>query len=265
MLLGLGEGHELRAAPGSGCVSGPPAWRLAPRRAPRCAGARGQRPSLGGTLDGVTELLVCHLGQVEYSEAVALQERIRAARPRRRAARTCCCCSSTRRSTRAAGARTRPSCRWARTGTARRASTSSKTDRGGKLTYHGPGQLVGYPIMRIDDVVAYLRTMEEAIVAALAEEGIAAGPREGLTGVWVRGPQDRLDRRPRLARRDDPRLRDQRRQRPAAVRVGRAVRARGRTHDLGDQGDRPGRAPRLLPPPHGARVLREPSGAASGS
>jgi lipoate-protein ligase B len=59
------------------------------------------------------------------------------------------------------------------------------TDRGGKLTYHGPGQLVGYPIMRIDDVVAYLRTMEDAIVAALAEEGIAAGPREGLTGVWV--------------------------------------------------------------------------------
>ena len=60
-----------------------------------------------------------------------------------------------------------------------------QTDRGGKLTYHGPGQLVGYPIMRIHDVVAYLRTMEEAIVAALAEEGIAAGPREGLTGVWV--------------------------------------------------------------------------------
>jgi lipoyl(octanoyl) transferase len=60
-----------------------------------------------------------------------------------------------------------------------------QTDRGGKLTYHGPGQLVGYPIMRIDDVVAYLRTMEGAIVSALAEEGITAGPREGLTGVWV--------------------------------------------------------------------------------
>ena len=60
-----------------------------------------------------------------------------------------------------------------------------ETDRGGQVTYHGPGQLVGYPIMPITDVVAYLRTMEEAIVAALAEEGIAAGPREGLTGVWV--------------------------------------------------------------------------------
>ena len=60
-----------------------------------------------------------------------------------------------------------------------------QTDRGGKLTYHGPGQLVGYPILPVTDVVAYLRTMEEAIIAALAEEGIEAGPREGLTGVWV--------------------------------------------------------------------------------
>ncbi len=58
-------------------------------------------------------------------------------------------------------------------------------DRGGKLTYHGPGQLVGYPIVRIDDVVAYLRTMEAAIIAVLAEEGVEARMREGLTGVWV--------------------------------------------------------------------------------
>jgi lipoyl(octanoyl) transferase len=59
------------------------------------------------------------------------------------------------------------------------------TDRGGRLTYHGPGQPVGYPIVRITDVVAYLRQLERAIVAALAGEGIDAGPREGLTGVWV--------------------------------------------------------------------------------
>ena len=61
-----------------------------------------------------------------------------------------------------------------------------KTDRGGKLTYHGPGPARRLPDhARSTDVVAYLRTMEEAIVAALAEEGIDAGPREGLTGVWV--------------------------------------------------------------------------------
>jgi lipoyl(octanoyl) transferase len=58
-------------------------------------------------------------------------------------------------------------------------------DRGGRVTYHGPGQLVGYPIMGITDVVAYLRTMEDAIIAALGDEDIKAGVREGLTGVWV--------------------------------------------------------------------------------
>jgi lipoate-protein ligase B len=64
-----------------------------------------------------------------------------------------------------------------------------RTPRGGKLTYHGPGQLVGYPIMRAGDVVAYVRAMERAIVAALGEEGIAGRGRDhegaAYTGVWV--------------------------------------------------------------------------------
>src|SRR5262249_11468385 len=51
------------------------------------------------------------------------------------------------------------------------------TDRGGRVTYHGPGQLVGYPIMRIDDIGAYLRAMEAAIVSALAQEGVQARSR----------------------------------------------------------------------------------------
>ncbi|HVL95830.1 MAG TPA: lipoyl(octanoyl) transferase LipB [Solirubrobacteraceae bacterium] len=62
-----------------------------------------------------------------------------------------------------------------------------KTDRGGKLTYHGPGQLVGYPIVHVDDVLAYVRALERAMISALAEEGIAGHTREGadFTGVWV--------------------------------------------------------------------------------
>src|SRR5436190_985821 len=60
-----------------------------------------------------------------------------------------------------------------------------ETDRGGRVTYHGPGQLVGYPIMETADVPEYVRTMEAAIVAALSEEGIAAEVRDGLTGVWA--------------------------------------------------------------------------------
>jgi lipoyl(octanoyl) transferase len=63
------------------------------------------------------------------------------------------------------------------------------TDRGGRVTYHGPGQLVGYPIMRVTDIGVHLRTMEKVIVAALAEYGIEARSRceEGIdyTGVWV--------------------------------------------------------------------------------
>lgn len=66
------------------------------------------------------------------------------------------------------------------------------TDRGGRVTYHGPGQLVGYAIMRVSDIGRHLRTMEDAIVQALALEGIEARSRcaEGpdYTGVWV---QDR--------------------------------------------------------------------------
>ncbi|MFL5868729.1 MAG: lipoyl(octanoyl) transferase LipB [Thermoleophilaceae bacterium] len=61
----------------------------------------------------------------------------------------------------------------------------AETDRGGRVTYHGPGQLVGYPIVAINDVPAYVRTMEGAIVAALAEEGVEAEVRPGETGVWA--------------------------------------------------------------------------------
>jgi len=59
------------------------------------------------------------------------------------------------------------------------------SDRGGRVTYHGPGQLVGYPIMRVRDVPAYVHTVESAITTALADEGIDAKVREGLTGVWA--------------------------------------------------------------------------------
>ena len=62
-----------------------------------------------------------------------------------------------------------------------------ETDRGGRVTYHGPGQLVAYPIMEVERVADFVRTMELAIVAALADEGIPAEARDTpFTGVWVR-------------------------------------------------------------------------------
>ena len=60
-----------------------------------------------------------------------------------------------------------------------------ESDRGGRVTYHGPGQLVGYPIMRVREVPAYVHAMESAITTALADEGIDAEVHEGLTGVWA--------------------------------------------------------------------------------
>ncbi len=64
------------------------------------------------------------------------------------------------------------------------------TDRGGDVTYHGPGQIVGYPILHLAeirrDVVWYVRQLEEAMIRATQEYGIAAGREPGKTGVWVK-------------------------------------------------------------------------------
>jgi lipoyl(octanoyl) transferase len=66
-----------------------------------------------------------------------------------------------------------------------------ETDRGGRLTYHGPGQLVGYPIVSLkpygDDVQRYVRGLERVMIRALGDWGVDAGCVEGLTGVWVGG------------------------------------------------------------------------------
>lgn len=64
-------------------------------------------------------------------------------------------------------------------------------NRGGDITYHGPGQLVGYPILDLDnfftDINKYLRFLEEAIILTLKDYGIESGRVEGLTGVWLDG------------------------------------------------------------------------------
>jgi lipoyl(octanoyl) transferase len=67
-------------------------------------------------------------------------------------------------------------------------------DRGGKITWHGPGQLVGYPIVKLKDpvdVVAYVRTIEEALMRACADLGLKTTRVEGRSGVWVPGVPDR--------------------------------------------------------------------------
>lgn len=71
---------------------------------------------------------------------------------------------------------------------AREGIATEKTNRGGDITYHGPGQIVGYPVVSLDgrrDLHAYLRFLEEVLLGAVGQFGLTAGRREGKTGIWV--------------------------------------------------------------------------------
>jgi lipoate-protein ligase B len=128
------------------------------------------------------DLWVTDLGRLPYRDALALQHRLRDARETGRIPDVLLLLEHDPVYTR--GRRSDPS----ELPVARDIEVVD-VDRGGKVTYHGPGQLVGYPIMAVDDVVAHVRAMERAIIAALADEGLQARSRadEGrdFTGVWV--------------------------------------------------------------------------------
>ena len=134
------------------------------------------------------ELWVCQLG-VEYREALELQERVRSARQAGEVPDVMLLLEHWPVYTR--GRRSGPGElpmgeEWYRN----QGIDVVETDRGGKVTYHGPGQLVGYPIVGVTDVVQYVRTLERGIVSALTGEGLAGararvddGP--DYTGVWI--------------------------------------------------------------------------------
>jgi lipoyl(octanoyl) transferase len=134
------------------------------------------------------ELWVCHLGLVPYSDSVAVQETLRSRRQAEEVPDTLLLLEHPPTYTRGrrSGAEDLP---FDDQHYRNKGVDVFNTDRGGRLTYHGPGQLVGYPIMRIHDIHQYLRTMEAAIIAALAGTGVHARSRhaEGIdyTGVWV--------------------------------------------------------------------------------
>src|SRR4051812_14074699 len=132
------------------------------------------------------DLLVCHLGQVEYREAAALQERLRrrvnaGELPELMLLLEHPPVYTVTRRTDAADLPF-PDAFYRERGI-----DVVRTPRGGQLTYHGPGQLVGYPIMRVASVPEYILTMERALVAALADAGLEAGTNLGPEhlGVWV--------------------------------------------------------------------------------
>jgi lipoate-protein ligase B len=132
----------------------------------------------------MAELWVANAGRVPYDEGVRLQARVRAARQAEAIPDTLLLLEHDPVYTK--GRRSEPADLpmgddWYRS----QGIEVADTTRGGRVTYHGPGQLVGYPIMAIGDVIAYVRALERAVIAALAEEGVVAGVREGLTGIWV--------------------------------------------------------------------------------
>ena len=138
-----------------------------------------------GTLPLVRDLWVAQLGTIPYREGVELQERLRERRQAGEIPDLLLVLEHPPVYTK--GKRTTAGDLpmgedWYR----ERGIDVCETDRGGRVTYHGPGQLVAYPIMTIDRVADFVHTMEDAIVAALGDEGIEAEVREAPhTGVWA--------------------------------------------------------------------------------
>ncbi len=132
----------------------------------------------------MSDLWVTTLGEVPYAEAVALQQRARDARQADAIPDTLLLLEHPPVYTR--GRRAQPADlprgeQWYRD----QGIDVVDSDRGGQVTYHGPGQLVGYPIVRVASVREYVRRLEDAMIAALRDEGVAATAPDGLTGVWA--------------------------------------------------------------------------------
>jgi lipoyl(octanoyl) transferase len=138
--------------------------------------------------DSRDELWICRLGTIPYLEAVAIQQRVQEQRQRDEIPDVLLLLEHPPVFTRGRRSRDDELPLGEDVYRARGVEVIG-TNRGGRITYHGPGQLVGYPIMRIDSTHVHLRRMEDAIINALAGEGIHARTRcaEGpdYTGVWV--------------------------------------------------------------------------------
>ena len=134
------------------------------------------------------ELWVVRLGTVPYGEARELQRRLETARQEDRVKDAVLLLEHPPVYTR--GRRSQPAELpmgedWYRM----QGIEVADTDRGGRVTYHGPGQIVAYPVVSLEplggDVQLYVRRMEQAMIASLGDRGVGAGTIAGLTGVWT--------------------------------------------------------------------------------
>ena len=137
----------------------------------------------------MSELRALHLGRVEYRQASDLQTRLHAERVEGTIGDTLVLLEHPHVYT--IGRRGTPDdVLWDVETLRARGVDVIEADRGGMVTYHGPGQLVGYPIVDLGpgaDLVGYLRKLEDAIIATLDAYGLSAGRDPANTGVWVRG------------------------------------------------------------------------------
>ena len=140
------------------------------------------------TASAASSLVVQHLGLVSYGEALELQRRLRQARMEERLPDTVLLLEHPDVIT--FGRSARPENAPLSDEALRKAGYEvHRVNRGGDVTYHGPGQLVGYPILdlskRGQDVHRYLRQLEGVLIDTLADFGLAARRREGYAGVWL--------------------------------------------------------------------------------
>lgn len=136
------------------------------------------------------EIAVQELGTIDYETAWQRQRELAAERAEDSGADTLLLLEHP--SVYTAGKRTRPEDR------PRDGTPVIDVDRGGKITWHGPGQLVGYPILRLADpvdVVEYVRRLEQALIRVCAEFGLRTGRVEGRSGVWLAADGDRPERK----------------------------------------------------------------------
>ena len=196
------------------------------------------------------------LGTVGYEDAWALQREMARRVGAARSATTRCSCSSilpcTRWAARARHAISAPG----RDALVAAGAEFLEVDRGGSVTFHGPGQLVAYPIVRLagvfpiprhpahGDVDRYLRALEAGLIATAAAYGVAGDPPPAVHRRVVGRAEARRDRREARGRGHHPWRRAERRNRPALVRPDHAVRHRGRRGRVARDPWRAGHTPR---------------------
>ena len=137
----------------------------------------------------MNQLLTIHLGRTRYSDAWALQKKIFSARLARRIPDVLLLTEHEPVYTLGKGADSNHLLAGDNELREKKVDVFA-VDRGGDVTYHGPGQLVGYPILDLNDhgldIHRYLRDIEEVLIRVSAEFGVAAGRSEGMTGAWVK-------------------------------------------------------------------------------